>query len=165
MVTGYVNTNVNKEVKKPTQFTMLKNVEGSLVVKLEAHDFSTPIRRIAFKFSEERKYILTDSAMKQMEKGLFTFDNLQELIKMAEEAGYYVPDSIKEPKIAIKDIRKALKENDKKAFEVFMRNMSTKTRDDIIDAAKAMYSRLNNDTISFLEKELRTSLKPVDLDA
>ena len=174
MVTGYVNTDVKKEVKKPTQFTMLKNVEGALAVRLEAHDFSTPTRRIHFKFNEERKYIpvkwalgtfVTDTAMKQMEMGLFTFDNLQELIKMAEEAGYYVPDSIKEPKIAIKDIRKALKENDVKALEAFMRNMSTKTRDDIIDAAKAMYNRLNNDTISLLEKELKASLRPISLDA
>lgn len=174
MVTGYVNTNVKKEVKKRTQFTMLKNVEGALAVNLEAHDFSTPPRRIHFKFNEERKYIpvkwalgtfVTDDAIKQMEMGLFTFDNLQELITMAEDEGYYVPDSIKEPKIDIKDIRKALKSNDLKSLETFMVNMTTKTRDDIIDAAKAMYNRLNNDTITLLQEQLRTSLKPIDLDA
>lgn len=108
---------------------------------------------------------VTDNAMKQMEMGLFTFDNLQELITMAEDEGYYVPDSIKEPKIDIKDIRKALKSNDLKSLETLMVNMTTKTRDDIIDAAKAMYNRLNNDTITLLQEQLRTSLKPIDLDA
>lgn len=174
MVTGYINSDVKKEVKKPAQFTMLKNVEGALVVNLEAHDFSTPPRRIHFRFNEERKYIpvkwalgtfVTDKAMRQMELGLFTFDNLQQLIEMAEEAGYYVPDSIKEPKVAIKDIRKALKANDLTALEGFMRNMTTKVRDDIVDAARSLFNRLNNDTITLLEKELRTTLNPIDLDA
>ena len=43
-----------------------------------------------------------------MEKGYFYFENLELLIKMAEDAGIYVPDSIKEPKNYIKRIKKSL---------------------------------------------------------
>jgi len=174
MVTGYVNTNVKNEVKKPTQFAMIKNVQGALAVGLEAHDFSTPKRVFHFKFNQDRKYVpvkwalgtfVTDSALRQMQLGFFTFENLQELIEMAEEAGYYVPDSIKDPKIAIKDIRKMLKDNDVDKLKTITLNISRKVRNDLITTAKSMHDRLNNQTIKFLEKELNISLQAVDLDA
>jgi hypothetical protein len=98
-----------------------------------------------------------------MESGYFTFENLQELIKVAEEMGYYVPDSIKEPQVNIKDIRKALIDDNRKVLEKFFLNMSTKTRADMLSIARSLYSKLNTGSIEYLEGKLGVSLKPVDL--
>ena len=173
MVTGHVNTQVVQK-KAPTSFTMIKNVEGALAVNLEAHDFSTPARTIHFRFNQDAQQIplkwavgtfVSTSALQQMETGYFTFENLAELIKVAEEMGYFVPDSIKEPQVNIKDIRKALLGDDRKALEKLMLNMSTKTRGDILSIARSLYSKLNTGTIEYLESKLAVSLKPVDLSA
>lgn len=39
------------------QFVMVKNTAGSLTVKLEAYDFSTPARSIKFRHDQDRNYI------------------------------------------------------------------------------------------------------------
>lgn len=173
MVTGHINTQAVQK-KAPTSFTIVKNVEGALAINLESHDFSTPARTIHFRFNQEKQQIplkwavgtfVSTSALQQMETGYFTFENLAELIKVAEEMGYFVPDSIKEPKVDIKDIRKALLGDDQKALEKLMLNMSTKTRGDILSIARSLYSKLNTGTIEYLEGKLAVSLKPVDLSA
>ena len=174
MVTGHVNTQT--QVKKPTpqSFIMVKNVEGALAVNLEAHDFSTPARTIHFRFNQESQHIplkwavgtfVSTGALQQMETGYFTFENLSELIKVAEEMGYYVPDSIKEPKVEIKEIKRAILKDDRKALEKIMLNMSTKTRADILSIARSSYAKLNNESVGFLETKLGVSIKPVDLSA
>jgi len=174
MVTGHVNTQT--QVKKPNSnsFVMIKNVEGALAVNLEAHDFSTPARTIYFRFNQERQQIplkwavgtfVSTSALQQMENGYFTFENLEELVKVAEEMGYFVPDSIKEPKVDIKQIRTAVTKGDNKMLEKIILNMSTKTRADILSIARKNYGKLNNSTVEFLEKQLGVSIKPVDLSA
>jgi len=173
MVTGHVNTQTTQK-KAVQSFVMIKNVEGALAVNLEAHDFSTPARTIHFRFNQDRQQIpmkwavgtfVSTSALQQMESGYFTFENLSELITVAEEMGYFVPDSIKEPKVDIKDIRKALLADNRKALEQFTLNMSTKTRGDILSISRNLYSKLNTGTIEYLEGKLGVSLKPVDLSA
>lgn len=173
MVTGHINTQVVQN-KRAQSFSMIKNVEGALAVNLEAHDFSTPARTIYFRFNQEKQQIplkwavgtfVSTSALQQMESGYFTFENLTDLIKVAEEMGYFVPDSIKEPKVDIKDIRKALLSENRKVLEQFMLNMSTKTRGDILSIARSLYGKLNTGTIEYLENQLGVSLKPVDLSA
>ena len=169
-VTGTVKPRTQE---KPKQFVMIKNCEGGLVVPLEAHDYSTPRRRIVFKFNQERHYIplkwavgtfVTDEAMKQMEKGYFTYENLGVLIEMAEEMGYYVPDSIKEPKVTLKEMQKALKNSDIKELERITNVITPKIKRDLTQTAQKMYDSLNMNVITFLEEKLKTSLKPIKLD-
>ena len=105
MVTETINRSTSAD---PKQFVLKKNVSGGLAVVLEAHDFSVPARKVVFNFNENINYVttkyalgvfVTPSALRQLEKGYFTFEKLDTLIKMAEELGYYVPDSIKDPTI------------------------------------------------------------------
>lgn len=171
MVTGTITKPQTRE-GKPTQFVMIKNAVGGLTVTLEAHDFSTPARPIKFKFNQERNYVqvkwaigvfVTPSALKQMELGYFTFENLEKLIEMAEDLGYYVPDSIKEPKVTLKEIAHALRSGEKEQLNAITSNLTNKVRQDIITTAQKMYSILNQGTIDFIQSKLKVSLKPVDL--
>lgn len=175
MVTGTVNTpgTVVKKVK-PNHFAMIKNFDGNLAVELQPEDYVGLPRTFRFKFNQEKQMVplkwalgvfISPPALHQMELGYFTFENLEELIKMAESAGHYVPDSIKEPKISVKDIKKALKTGDKKEFEKILLNATAKVRNDVITAARGMYGKLNQETISFLEKKLKVSLTVVDTNA
>ena len=98
-----------------------------------------------------------------MELGYFTFENLDKLIEMAEDLGYYVPDSIKEPKVTLKEIAHALRSGEKEQLNAITSNLTNKVRQDIIATAQKMYSVLNHGTIDFIESKLKASLKPVDL--
>ena len=158
----------------PKQFVMIKNATGGLTVRTEAYDFSVPARDIVFKFDQERNYVntvyalgvfITPSALKQMELGYFTFENLQTLIKMADNLGIYVPDSIKEPQVTLKDIAKALRNGEIADLDKLTQGMTKKVRGDIIATAQKMYPSLQQGTISYLEKKLGISLKPVNLSA
>lgn len=168
MVTG----TIKKIEEYPKQFVMIKNAVGGLTVKTEAFDFSVPARNIVFKFDQDRNYLMTNyalgvfvtpSALKQMELGYFTFENLDTLIKMADEAGIYVPDSIKDPKVTLKDIAKALRSGEQVELDKLTKNLNRKTRNDIIVTAQKMYNNLQQGVISHLEKKLGVSLKPIDL--
>ncbi len=168
MVTG----TIRKIEEYPKQFVMIKNAVGGLTVKTEAFDFSVPARNIVFKFDQDRNYLMTNyalgvfvtpSALKQMELGYFTFENLDTLIKMADEAGIYVPDSIKDPKVTLKDIAKALRSGEQVELDKLTKNLNRKTRNDIIVTAQKMYNNLQQGVISHLEKKLGVSLKPIDL--
>lgn len=172
MITGTINKPLGEKKNYPTQFVMIKNAVGGLVVKLESHDFSTPLRTINFKFDQERNYVttkwalgvfVTPSALHQMELGYFTFENLDILIEMAEDFGYYIPNSIKEPQVTLKDIAKVLRSGEISELEKITSRLNTKLRNDLIASAQKMYSILNTNTISYLEKKLNISLKPVDL--
>lgn len=173
MVTGTINSKINKPVSEPRkQFVMLKNTAGGLTVYLESYDFSVPGRPIHFKHDQEKNYIpvkwaigtfITPSAVKQMELGYFTFENLDELIKQAEDLGYYVPDSIKEPKVTLKEMKTALRSGDVKAVEKLVLNISGKSKTDLIALARVMYNNLNQSVIGYLEKKLRVQLNPVNL--
>lgn len=168
MVTG----TIRKIEEYPKQFVMIKNAVGGLTVKTEAFDFSVPARNIVFKFDQDRNYLMTNyalgvfvtpSALKQMELGYFTFENLDTLIKMADEAGIYVPDSIKDPKVTLKDIAKALRSGEQVELDKLTKNLNRKIRNDIIVTAQKMYNNLQQGVISHLEKKLGVSLKPIDL--
>lgn len=168
MVTG----TIRKIEEYPKQFVMVKNAVGGLTVKTEAFDFSVPARNVVFKFDQDRNYLMTNyalgvfvtpQALKQMELGYFTFENLDTLIKMADEAGIYVPDSIKDPKVTLKDIAKALRSGDQAELDKLTKNLNRKTRNDIIVTAQKMYDNLQQGVISYLEKKLAVSLKPIDL--
>lgn len=157
---------------EPKQFTMVKNVEGGLIVRVESYDFSVPARAVKFAFNQEKAYLrdiyalgvfVTPEALKQMELGYFTFENLDTLIKMAEDRGFYVPDQIKKPVVSKKDIVRTLEEGNLEIIEKYLRS-SQKIRDDISIIARNMYGRLQGKTIAFLEEKLRVSLKPVDLN-
>lgn len=182
MVTGTVKSQVIVEqeapvkaevvVEKPNQFVMIKNAVGSMTVMLESYDFSVPARPIVFKFDQERNYIpvkwaigafVTPSALRQMELGYFTFEKIEILIEMAEDLGYYVPDSIKEPKVTLKDIAKALRSGEVVALDKVTAFMSNKTRQDIIATAQKMFGVLNQNTIQYLEKKLKVALAPINL--
>ena len=175
MVTGTVNTpgTVVKKVK-PNHFAMIKNFDGNLAVELQPEDYVGLPRVFRIKFNQEKQMIpvkwaigvfISPEALRQMELGYFTFENLEELIKMAEEMGHYVPDSIKEPKISVKDIKKALRAGDRKGIERILLNATTKVRNDVITAARGMYGKLNQETVSFLENKLRVSLTVIDTNA
>lgn len=169
MVTETINRSTSAD---PKQFVLKKNVSGGLAVVLEAHDFSVPARKVVFNFNENINYVttkyalgvfVTPSALRQLEKGYFTFEKLDTLIKMAEELGYYVPDSIKDPQLTLYQIADALRSGKKEDLDAITTNLSTKVRADIIAAAHEMYTVLQQGTIAYLEKKLRVSLKPVNL--
>lgn len=156
-----------------TQFVMVKNYEGALAVMLDPHDFSTPARRVNFNFDVERQHVpakyavgtfVTDNAMKQMEKGYFTYENLDVLIKMAEDMGYYVPDSIKEPKISLKDLRQVILKGDAKELSKLMMNASRKNIDDLLSVAKRYYASLSTGMVQYIEKTYKASLAPISLN-
>jgi hypothetical protein len=160
--------------QNPSQFKMIKNYVGGLAVIINPYDFSIPARRIDFKFDQELQYLpakfaigvfVSDDALRQMEKGYFTFENLEILIKMAEDLGYYVPDSIKEPKITLKELKNLLKKGDVKEMEKTLLNASSKIIGDFITLAKKMYSELNVSVVQYIEKKYQVSLEPINLDA
>lgn len=172
MVTGTIKSQGEKQPKSITQFAMVKNFVGGMAVTVEAYDFSAPARTINFNFNQEKMYLpvkwalgvfVTPGALRQMEKGYFTFENLDALIQMAEELGYYVPDSIREPKVTIKEMAKALRGSDMEFLKKITTNVSNKVKSDLTSTAQTMYSNLNQSVIQFLEKQLKVSLKPVDL--
>ena len=171
-VTGTIRPKTQQERTK--QFVMVKNCEGGLVVNLESFDYSAPQMRVVFKHDEDKHYIplkwavgtfLTNGAKKQMEKGYFTYENLEVLIEMAEEMGYHVPPSIKEPKVTLKEIQKALKNSDIKELERITNVLTPKIKRDLTQTAQKMYNSLNMKVISFLEKKLQVSLESIKLDA
>lgn len=156
----------------PKQFVMVKNAVGGLTVVTDSYDYSVPARKIVFKFDQEKNYVtvkyalgvfVTPSALKQMELGYFTFEKLDILIKMAEDLGLYVPDSIKDPQLTLKDIAKILRSGDKAELERITNGMSKKVRADIIVTSQKMYDSLQQGTIALLEKKLGITLKPIDL--
>ena len=170
MVTGTLAT---KETN-PSQFVMVKNIDGRLLVNLESFDFSAPARAIAFNFDQDKTYVqlkwalgvfVTPDALKMMEEGYFTFENLSKLIQMAETQGFYVPESIKEPQFSLREIGDILKEGDTKKLDTLTLNLTTKLRGDIISTATKYYGVLKSDVINSLENKLNVSLKPVDLNA
>jgi hypothetical protein len=152
---------------------MVKNFVGSLAVVLEAEDFSTPARMILFKHDQDEKQIpvkwaigalVSDGALQQMEKGYFTFKEINEFIEMAEEMGHYVPDSISEPKVNLKDMRRALKKSDIQELKRIMPLLSKQHKMDLILTAKGMYNSLNMEVIGLVEKTLGVSLKTISLE-
>lgn len=162
-----------KPRKMVTNYKMIKNYVGNLSVLLEAHDFSTPARRISFNHDEEVKHIpvkwaigtfVSDSAMKQLAKGYFTFEKLDELIEMAEDMGYYIPETIKQPEVTLKDIRQAMKKNDLKALKAIIPNASHKDKADIVAIAQNLYGKTNMEIITYIEQELKVSVKPIILE-
>lgn len=175
MVTGQINTTKTFEKKQaqPASFVMVKNVVGALAVKLDPYDFMAPARMVRFRFDEERQYVplkwaigvfVSNDALKQMEHGYFTFENLKELINLAEEMGHFVPDPIKSPKISLKDMQKALLGSDMKELERIIMIMNSKIRKDLIALAKKLYNRLSVKVVQYLEKNLAVSLQTVVLD-
>lgn len=156
----------------PTQFVMIKNFAGGLGVFLETWDYSLPGRKISIKFNDERAYVgvkhalgvfTTPAALRQMELGYFTFENLDTLISMAEDLGLHVPSSIKEPPITLDKIAKILRAGDKAALELLTSNLTSKLRDDIIVIGTQLYDKLQHGTIDFIERKVGASLKPIKL--
>lgn len=164
---------VAKPRPKRTRFTMVKNYVGAMAVTLESEDFSTPARLILFKFNQDEKQIpakwaigalVSDGALGQMEKGYFTFKEFDEYVAMAEDMGHYVPDSIKQPEITLKEMRKALKSNNVQDIKGFLPKLSTKQKTDLITLGQTLYQRLNMEVVTLIEKELGISLKTINLD-
>jgi hypothetical protein len=158
----------------PTQFQMVKNFMGGMSIRLEPHDFSGPSRKVKFRHDVDTQYVpakyalgvfVSDENSRLMERGYFTFANLSTLIEMAEELGYYIPDSIKNPKMTIKEIRNLLKKADESEIEKALLNATKKTIEDFIAVAKKMYTSLNISTVKYIEKKYKISLAPIDLNA
>ena len=164
---------VAKPRPKPSSVPMIKNYRGGLMVELEPYDFSAPARKIRFKFDKERQYVpikwaigvfVTESALRQLELGYFTFEDLGLIIEMAEEEGLYVPDSIKEPKLTSKEMKQLLLEGNVDKIKQKMINATPNKIGDLISIARKLIKRLNYSVIQFLEKEYKVSLETVDLN-
>jgi len=158
---------------RPKNFKMVKIFPGAVGVSLEAYDFSTPPRPFDFAYDTDYKIIplkwavgvfVTDSAIKQMELGIFTFEDLDTLIEMAEELGQYVPDSIKEPQVTKKEIKKIVRSNDVKAIELLFMRLNSTTRQTLLAVARDYYSSLTAGTIDAIEKNLGAPLQIVNLE-
>jgi hypothetical protein len=83
---------------------------------------------------------------------------------MAEYEGLFVSDSIKQPKVTTKELRKLVMKNDVDGLKQKMFNANSKTINDLVGLAKKAYDKLNMSTINFIEKTYKVSLKPVNLD-
>ncbi len=161
------------ENKKITSFVMLKNYNGSIAIDLEPWDFSSPARAIQFTFDQDYQHVptkwalgvfVTPLAMKLMEEGYFTFENLSTLIKMAEDEGLYVPDSIKEPVIDLKELKKYLIKDNLAEVQKMMRNASRKLILDFVLIAKQNLNRLSMSMVQYIEKTYRVSLDTISLN-
>lgn len=162
-----------KPKPKRQNFKMIKIFPGAIGVVLEAYDFSTPARHFSFPYDMDYKVIpvkwavgtfVSDSALRQMELGQFTFENLDELIEMAEELGQYVPDSIKEPKITTKEIKMAVKSNDLKQVEALYSRLNPTTRQTLLAVGRKFYKGLKVEIINSIQTFLGVSLQTVNLD-
>lgn len=171
---GVRSSVVSTQIKKPrNQYVMVKNYSGGLSVQLESFDYTMPLRQFNFRFNVEKIYIpskyalgvfVTPDALTMMERGYFTFENLQELIEEAEALGYYVPEAIKNPKVTNKEIRALLREGDIEKMKKEFLNITDKVKRDVVDIAKAIYSNLNMEVVNWIENTFEVSLKPINLD-
>jgi hypothetical protein len=168
------NPTPQKTNEVPKNFTMVKNCPGSLVVNLFIQDFTAPERKIRFSWDQEYQYIptkwalgvfVTDSALKQLKEGYFTFENLDLLIKLADEEGYYVPESIRENKTpTLKEIKRVLLTNNKKEVQNLMQNASNKVVADLIISAREIYKSLSVDLVTWIEKTYKIGLAPIEIN-
>lgn len=154
-------------------FVMVKNYRGGFGVTLEPWDFSAPARPIRFKFDQEKQHVptkwalgifVTPLAIKLLEEGYYTFENLHVLIKMAEDLGLYVPDSIKEPKINLRDLKNALLKNDLAAVKKFMMNASQKLIADFVTLARQNFSLLSVAMVTYIQSTFKVSLEEINLN-
>jgi hypothetical protein len=161
-------------IKTPiNSFVMVKNYRGGFGVSLEPWDFSAPARSIRFRFDQEQQHVPTKWALgifvsplavKLLEEGYYTFENLHVLIKMAEDLGLYVPDSIKEPKINLKELKNALLKNDLATIKRLMMNASKKLVADFIVLARQNHSMLSIAMVTFIESTYKVSLETITLN-
>lgn len=167
------NSTQVEKVAPINAFVMVKNYRGGFGVSLEPWDFSSPARTIRFKFDQEKQYVplkwalgvfVTPLAVKLMEKGYYTFENLHVLIKMAEDLGLYVPDSIKEPKINLKDLKNALLKNDLPAVKKNMMNASQKIVADFISLARQNFAQLSVAMVTYIQSTYKVSLEEIKLN-
>jgi hypothetical protein len=154
-MTQYIrkDTNEQEEVKEfPKTFVMNKNCRGYLTVVLDTFDYSAPSRELMFSFDQDTMYVpwkwalgvfVTRSAEKMMVNGFFTFEKLELLIEMAEYEGLFVSDSIKQPKVTTKELRKLVMKNDVDGLKQKMFNANSKTINDLVGLAKKAYDKLN----------------------
>ena len=157
----------------PQNFTMVKNYRGGISVFLEPFDLSAPGRTISMRYDKEFQVVptkwalgvfTTDGALNQLDKGYIAFKDLDLLIELAESEGLYVPDSIKDPKITIKEMRKALIKNDLSVIKTLMGNANGKLIRDFVGAARAVREKLNYGTINYIKETYSAILDDVDLD-
>jgi len=166
-------TAIEEERKMPNSFIMVKNHRGGLSVMLEPYDFSAPARKIRFKYNQDVNHVptkwalgvfITQESLSMMERGYFFFENLELLIQMAEDAGLYVPDSIKEPKVTLKELKILVLNNDIKSIEQKMFNANKNLIGDLVEIARKNIDRINVATVNFIEKKYNVTLKPINLN-
>lgn len=154
-------------------FVMVKNYRGGFGVSLEPWDFSAPARLIRFKFDQDKQHVptkwalgifVTPLAIKLLEEGYYTFENLHVLIKMAEDLGLYVPDSIKEPKINLRDLKNALLKNDLAAVKKYMMNASQKLSADFVALARQNFEQLSVAMVTYIQSTFKVSLEEINLN-
>ena len=135
--------------------------------------FLAPTRTIRMNWNENLHYLpadwalgvfVTPSALRQLEKGYFTFENLDILIEMAEEKGFFVPEAIKKPKINAHDIKKVLLTNDIEALKRLMLNANSVNISDLVAVARAVLPRLTNNLVDYIESTYKIRLEVVNLD-
>lgn len=163
-----------EEVKEyPRNFTMVKNYRGTISVFLEPFDLSAPGRLIIIKHDKQFQVVptkwalgvfTTDGATTQLEKGYITFENFDLLIELAESEGLYVPDSIKNPKVTIKQMEKLLLKNDIENIDKLLERATKKTILDFIATAKDLKSRLNYATVTYIKNKFNVTLDDINLD-
>lgn len=83
---------------------------------------------------------------------------------MAEDLGLYVPDSIKEPKINLKDIKNALLKNDLTAVKKYMMNASQKLTADFIALARQNFALLSVAMLTYIQSTFKVSLEEINLN-
>lgn len=159
--------------KERTFFKMIKTIDGHLVVEVDYNDFSGPKTRLDFKWNEPHKIIpvklalgvfVTGDALNMMRKGLFTFEDVDILVEMAEDLGYYIPEDLFKYKYSDKDIRTILVTNRIEEVEKLFINADATVKRNILSAANVVFKELTHSTISFLEEKLGVAVNPINWD-
>lgn len=157
----------------PNHFMLVNNYKGSLLVEIDSYDFSRPTRSFKLRHNVPKLAIptnyalgifITPGALRLMERGYYVIENVETLIKMAEDKGFYVPDSIKNRKYTLEDFKNLLIKGDIKEMEKQLTQATRKTARDVIALAREVYSKLSVQMVQLIEQRYKVVLSPINLN-
>jgi len=148
-------------------FTFIKNVKGSLSIKLSSYDMMLPekIFTIAYnvdKISIPEQYALglfvSSGALHQYQSGFFKVENMEDLEKAASMIGLFVEPMESQAKDQ-KEIVEMLKNNDVASLEKVIENGNAVDMKNLIVIARQEFDSLSKSVIEKIEKACGVELE------
>lgn len=141
-------------------FTLVKNIGGMLVVRLESYDFTLPAKefivnhgvdRISIPYPYALGIFVSPGAKKMFEEGDFKIVEEAELLKAAESEGL-VSSSQKPDKVYTKEeVQAAITKNDAKKIDAMIKSGNPVVIANIITCAQAFYEHMSQDVVRLIE--------------